>query len=191
MKKSIAFLVSVVFIFTACDNGAKDSVEKADSINKANTDTVAGSNAVVTDEKSSSFLVRAANSGMAEVKLAAMAQEKAIIKDVKDFANMLHKDHMGVNEQVKSIAAARNVTLPATISEEKQNMLNECQKKTGKDFDKEFISQMIKSHEDGINLFEDVTKNNNDVDIRNFADKTLPALRTHLDSARAIQKRYW
>jgi putative membrane protein len=50
---------------------------------------------------------------------------------------------------------------------------------------------MINSHRDGIDLFEDVTKNNNDVDIRNFADKTLPALRTHLDSARAIQKRYW
>ena len=50
---------------------------------------------------------------------------------------------------------------------------------------------MIKSHNDGIDLFENTKSNATDVDIKNFADKTLPALRMHLDSAKAIRKRNW
>ncbi len=50
---------------------------------------------------------------------------------------------------------------------------------------------MIDSHKDGIDLFEDARSNAADIDVKNFADKTLPTLRAHLDSARAIQKRYW
>lgn len=193
MKKINALLLAASFILVACNNTADDSVEKADSINKANTDTsVTGNrNVVVTDEKSSAFLVRAANSGMAEVQLAKIAQQKATLDAVKSFATMLEKDHSSVNDQVKNLAAQRNVTLPATISEDKQKMIADCEKKTGKDFDKEYVSMMVKSHNDGIDLFEDVRSNATDIDVKNFADKTLPALRMHLDSAKALQKRYW
>jgi putative membrane protein len=193
MKKISALLSASYFILIACNNTADDSVEKADSINAANTDTSAtgNRNAVVTDEKSSAFLVRAANSGMAEVQLAKIAQQKATLDAVKSFAAMLEKDHSSVNEQVKNLAAQRNVTLPATISDDKQKMISDCEKKTGKDFDKEYLSVMVKSHNDGIDLFEDVRANATDIDVKNFADKTLPALRMHLDSAKAVQKRYW
>jgi predicted outer membrane protein len=50
---------------------------------------------------------------------------------------------------------------------------------------------MIKSHNDGISLFEDTRTNASDIDIKNFADKTLPTWKMHLDSAQAIQKKYW
>ncbi|HJS55733.1 MAG TPA: DUF4142 domain-containing protein [Chitinophagaceae bacterium] len=191
MKTISALLLASFFILAACNNTADDSVEKADSINKANTDTSGNRNVVVTDEKSSAFLVRAANSGMAEVQLAKIAQQKATLDAVKSFATMLEKDHSSVNDQVKNLAAQRNVTLPATISDDKQKMIADCEKKTGKDFDKEYVSMMVKSHNDGIDLFEDVRSNATDIDVKNFADKTLPALRMHLDSAKALQKRYW
>jgi putative membrane protein len=194
MKKTIALLSTSYFILLACNNAADDSVERADSINKANADTnnIAGSpNKVSTDDKSSSFMVRAANSGMAEVQLAKMAQQKATRDGVKNFAAMLERDHTAANNQVKNFASQRNVALPATISDDKQKMINDMEKMSGNDFDKEYISMMIKSHKDGIDLFEDTRTNASDVDIKNFADKTLPTLRMHLDSAEAIKKRYW
>lgn len=190
MKKSIICLLGVSLLF-ACNNAADDSVEKADSINKANADTANKRNGVATDEKSSEFLVRAANSGMAEVELAKMAQTKATLSDVKSFAAMLEKDHAAANSQVKSFASQRNVVLPDTISGDKRDMINDVAKRTGKDFDKEYIDHMIKSHNDGIDLFESTRTNATDVDVKNFADKTLPTLRMHLDSAKAIRKRNW
>jgi len=192
MKKIIILLSASWFILLACNNSADSSVEKADSTNKANANTnTAATNKVITDEKSSEFLVRATNSGMTEVMLARLAQQKATINSVKSFAAMLEKDHSAVNDQVKSFGSQRNVTLPATITDDKQKMYADMEKMTGKAFDKEYISMMIKSHNDGIDLFENAKANASDIDIKNFADKILPTLKIHRDSAQAIQKRYW
>jgi len=191
MKKSILCLLSAA-ILLACNNAADDTVEKADSTNKANADSGTNKpNSVATDEKSSEFLVRAANSGMAEVQLAKIAQQKASLTDVKSFAAMLEKDHSAANSQVKSFASQRNVALPDSISNDKQQMIKDVEKRTGKDFDKEYLDHMIKSHNDGIDLFESTRTNATDVDVKNFADKTLPTLKMHLDSAKAIRKRHW
>jgi putative membrane protein len=175
----------------SCNNASKDSVEKADSTNAANLDTNLNRNNVVIDEESSSFLVRVANGGMAEVEMSSLAQQKASYPSVKDFAGMLHTAHSALNDEVKNIASQKNVALPATVSDEKQKDIDNLQKKTGKDFDKVFIQTMINNHQAGIDMFQKASENAKDADVKAFADKTLPALRMHLDSAKAIQKKYW
>ena len=194
MKKTFVFLFVFASIFSACNN-TNETTESTNTSTSSNTATDANTNTsntgVVTDEKSKEFLTKAANSGMAEVQLAKMAQQKATIDAVKSFAAMLERDHTAVGDQVKSFATQRNVALPSAPSDDKQKMVNDMEKMSGKAFDKEFISMMVKGHNDGITLFEDTKANASDVDIKNFADKTLPTLRMHLDSAKAIQKRYW
>jgi putative membrane protein len=195
MKKTYLSLFVSVFILMAC-NDTNETTESNTSTS-ANTNTATDANTstsntgVVTDEKSKDFMMKAANSGMAEVQLAKLAQQKATIDAVKSYAAMLERDHTAANDQVKSFASQRNVTLPTAPSDDKQKMYDDMQKLTGKNFDKEYISMMVKSHNDGITLFEDTRANASDVDIKNFADKTLPTLKMHLDSAKAIQKRYW
>ncbi|HET6722496.1 MAG TPA: DUF4142 domain-containing protein [Chitinophagaceae bacterium] len=194
MKKLGAVLVVMYFILLACNNDAETTNERTDTSTTTTTSTDASPNtatSVVTDEKSSTFLTKAANSGIAEVQLAKLAQQKATIAAVKNFAAMLERDHSAANDQVKNLAGQRNVSLPASPSEDKQKMYSDMEKMTGKAFDKEYISMMVKSHNDGINLFEDTRANASDIDVKNFADKTLPTLKMHLDSAKAIQKRYW
>ena len=195
MKKLFASLVVFYFMLLACNNNAETTDERTDT-STTTTNTAVDANAntaasVVTDERSTTFLTKSANSGLAEVQLAKLAQQKATIDAVKNFAAMLERDHTAVNEQVKSLAGQRNVSLPAAPSEDKQKMYSDMEKMTGKAFDKEYISMMVKSHNDGISLFEDTKANASDIDVKNFADKTLPALKMHLDSAKAIQKRYW
>src|SRR4030095_3489937 len=183
MKKIFAFLPAFCFMFLACNN-ANDTTESTTntSTNTATDANVTTTTTVVTDEKSSEFLKKVTNAGMAEIQLAKLAQQKATIDAVKNFASMLERDHTAANDQVKSFATQRNVSLPGAPSDDKQKMYNDMQKMTGKNFDKEYISMMVKSHNDGITLFEDTRANASDVDIKNFADKTLPTLRTHLDS---------
>lgn len=194
MKKTFVFLIVFAFILLACNN-TNETTESTNTSTSSNTATDATTSTpntgVVTDEKSKGFLTKAANAGMAEVQIAKMAQQKATIDAVKSFAAMLERDHTAVGDQVKSFASQRNVSLPAAPSDDKQKMINDMDKMSGKAFDKDFISMMVKSHNDGISLYEDTKANASDVDIKNFADKTLPTLRMHLDSAKAIQKRYW
>lgn len=195
MKKTYVFLFVFVFTLSACNNTNETTESNTSTSANTNTATDAttgtSNTGVVTDEKSKEFLTKAANSGMAEVQLAKLAQQKATIDAVKSFAAMLERDHTAANDQVKSFATQRNVSLPATPSDDKQKMYDDMQKMTGKNFDKEYISMMVKSHNDGITLFEDTKANASDIDVKNFADKTLPTLKMHLDSAKAIQKRYW
>ena len=194
MKKIFALLPVFCFMLLACNNTNETTESTTNTSTSTNTATDANTNTtttVVTDEKSSEFLKKVANAGMAEVQLAKLAQQKATMDAVKNFAAMLERDHSAANQQVKTLADQRNVALPAAISDDKQKMYTDMEKMTGKAFDKEYISMMIKAHNDGISLFEDTRSNASDIDVKNFADKTLPALKMHLDSAKAIQKRYW
>ena len=195
MKKIFALLPAFCFMLLACndtdDTTTENTTNTSTSTNTATDANVTATNTVVTDEKSSEFLKKVTNSGMAEVQLAKLAQQKATIEAVKNFAAMLERDHTAVNQQVKNLADQRNVALPAVISDDKQKMYTDMEKMTGKAFDKDYISMMVKAHGDGISLFEDTRSNASDIDVKNFADKTLPTLKMHLDSAKAIQKRYW
>ena len=194
MKKIFVVLAAGIFTFAGC-NDPDDTTETTDTASTT-TSTVAtdgspGTTGVVTDDAGNNFLTKSANSGMAEVQLAKLAQQKATIDAVKSFAAMLERDHSAANEQVKTLANQRNVTLPAAPSDDKQKMHADMEKMSGKAFDKEYISMMVKSHNDGIDLFESTRSKTSDNDLKNFAEKTLPTLRMHLDSAKAIQKRYW
>jgi putative membrane protein len=189
MKKTLLF-IALPLMMAACNNEAKDSVEKADSLNDAKMDSSdVNPPTIQTDAETTSFLVDAANGGLAEVQLGQMAQQKGTNADVKSFASMMVSDHTGANAQVKSLSAARNVSLPATPGENKQKTMDDLNKKSGNDFDKAYMKVMVDEHQNTIDLFEKASNNVNDTEVKSFVDNTLPKLKMHLDSAKAIHKR--
>jgi len=189
MKKVTMILSAVAMIAVACNNESKDSVEKADSANKANIDSSSTSNqTVATDAETSSFLVKAADGGMTEVKLGQLAQQKGNDPRVKDFGSMMVHDHSAVNDQVKTLAAQRNVTLPDSVSDDHKKEIADLSAKSGKAFDKAYVSAMVKGHESTIDLFEKSLDKSNDSEVKTFINNTLPKVRNHLDSIKAIQK---
>src|SRR6266478_7358830 len=120
MKKGLLLLVALSAA-VACNNAGKNSEEKADSINNAKRDTaIKNNNMIVVDEASSSFLVKAATAGMAEVQLSEVAKQNASSDRVKAFGEMMVRDHTEANETVKSLAAQKNVTLPVSVKDEDQ-----------------------------------------------------------------------
>ncbi len=190
MKKQFFIFLSLTAL-VACNSTGKDSVETADSINQVIQDSNLNNNtAVVTDQESSEFLTKVTNSGMAEIRMADFARKNAVYPDVRSFAEMLYSDHSAVSETVKNLASQKNVTLPAMMTDDKQQMVDALEKKTGKNIDKEFISTMVKNHEAGVDMFDKAQLNTKDTDIRDFAGKTLPTLKMHLEEARALQKKY-
>jgi putative membrane protein len=189
MKKAAVVVSALTLLLMACNNETKDSVEKADSANAAKTDSPGVSNQpIIADEESSSFMVRAADGGMTEVQLGQMAQGKATDAKVKDFAAMMVHDHSATNDKVKMLAGQRNVTLPDSISADNKKKADDLSKKTGKAFDKAYMDEMVKAHESTVDLFEKAAGKVNDTEVKTFINNTLPKVKTHLDSARAIRK---
>ena len=196
MKKvSVIFLSSCLCMMQACNNSSSnDSVAKADSTNdkkdttsmkEATKDTMAkmGVNDDVAD-----FAVKAANGGMMEVQLGEYASKNATEKSVKDFGAMMAKDHTKANNELKSLAQTKNITLPVAVGQDKTDMMTDLMKKTGKDFDKAYINEMVKDHKNDIDLFQKAADDSKDNDVKAFASKTLPTLKMHLNNVEAIQK---
>lgn len=190
MKRKSLLLLALPFALFACNNEAKDSVEKADSANQAKLDSNgAGGQTITTDENTTNFLVKAADGGMAEVQMAQLAEQKGANAQVKGYATMLVNDHSAANGQVKSFASARNVTLPDSVSDMHKRHMNDLTKKSGRDFDKAYIDMMVDDHEKDISMFKDASDDVKDSEVKTFIDNTIPKLQMHLDSAKAIQKR--
>ena len=49
------------------------------------------------------------------------------------------------------------------------------------------MDALVKDHQTTIDMFESAMKNTKDPDVNSFADKTLPTLRMHLDSAKSVR----
>jgi putative membrane protein len=196
MKKWSLFLMiaASTWAFQACNdnndavkNANEANEEKQDSSNM-NKDTVASTTSTTpVNEDDSKFMVEAASGGMMEVQLGQLAQEKAKSQRVKDFGSMMVRDHSKANDELKSLAATKNVTLPATPGDKQQKHINDLSKKTGSDFDKAYMNMMVDDHKDDIDAFEKCANKGTDADVKSWASKTLPVLRTHLDSAKAVQ----
>lgn len=191
--KTITTTCLLCFLLWSCNGKSKekktnesDSTTSTDSISKMNSNP-----GTAIDETSSTFLMKAANGGMAEVEITSIAQQKAVNQPIKDFAAMLYHDHSLLNDQVKSLAAQKNVTLPDTMSADKRSMVDDLKKQSGKNFDKAFIELMIKNHNAGIEMFGQAGNDAKDPDVSNLAKNAVPTLRAHLDSALALQKKYW
>jgi len=196
MKNKLLTLAVASVVFFSCNNNASDSVAKADSANSAKSDSTAmktDSSATVqpsikTDDTTSMFLVKAANGGMAEVKLAQLAKEKSKDSVILNFADMMIADHGAANEKVKSLAAERNVTLPAVPGDAEQKKADELSKKAGKEFDKAYVEAMVKGHTETLDMFKKTSAKETDVPVKTFIDNTIPVIEHHLQRIKDIKK---
>jgi len=174
----------------ACNSENKDSKETADSLNEAkdSTSNVASTGGIAAAEDDAEFATEAAAGGLAEVELSKAALAKSSNAKVKEFATMMVGDHGKANEELKMIAQAKNITLPATLAEDHQKALNDLNTKAGADFDKKYIDLMVDDHQKTLDLMEKQAKDGKDAELMAFASKTAPIVKAHLDMIKNIQK---
>jgi len=179
----------------ACNSGTDKTTTTTDSIRQGH-DTMAGvvhdtANPTTTmpaDSISSNFVMKAADGGMMEVELGRIAAQKAKSQRVKDFGNMMVTDHSKANDELKSIASGKHITVPATMSAMHQKEVDILGKKSGADFDNAYMSMMVNDHIKDVDEFKKASTDLKDGEIKAFASRTLPVLQKHLDSAKAIKK---
>ena len=183
------------FSLGACQSH-KDSKGEADSANQAK-DTMksgvsdsgkAAAPAIKVEESDAKFAVEAANGGMAEVVFGKLAADKATNKKVKDFGTMMVTDHSKANDELKALAKKLSITLPDSIGNDESKTRDDLVKKSGADFDKAYVQDMVDDHKKDIKAFEDASKNLKDSDLKAFAVKTLPTLKMHLEAVEKIKK---
>jgi putative membrane protein len=133
-----------------------------------------------------SFVEKATIGGMTEVQASELARDKASSPSVKDFGTKMIADHTKAGEELGKIAAAKGVTTPGTLDSSHKKDVDKLAEKSGSDFDKAFMKQMVSDHKTVVSLFEKEAKSGKDADLQAFAVKTLPTLRGHLTMAQTV-----
>jgi putative membrane protein len=134
------------------------------------------------------FIYNAAEGGMAEVGLGQLAVKKASSQEVKTFGQHMVDDHSKANEELKSLAQSKGVELPKSMGTKNKSIMTKLEKLNGAAFDRTYMSDMVKDHQEDVKEFQHEAGHGADPDVKAWAGKTLPTLQHHLQMAMDTQK---
>jgi putative membrane protein len=132
------------------------------------------------------FIQKAGEGGVAEVVLGCIAKQRASNPQVKQFAQRMIDDHSRANQQLMLIARAKGVALPNGLEGEFKETADRLSRLSGAEFDRAYMSDMVKDHQKDAAEFEREATGAQDPDVKSFASQTLPIIRQHLDLARQV-----
>jgi len=134
------------------------------------------------------FVMEAAQGGMAEVELGQLASEKAQSSDVKQFAQRMVTDHGKANEELKSLAQSKNITLPTDVGAKHKATKDRLSKMSGAAFDRAYMQEMVTDHRKDVSEFEKESKSGKDPEVKAWDAKTLPTLHEHMQMAESASR---
>src|SRR6478672_8230657 len=134
------------------------------------------------------FVTQAAKGGLAEVQLGQLAADKASSDEVKKFGQRMVTDHSKANDELKSLAQSKNVTLPTDLDPKDKATHDRLAKLSGAAFDRAYMQHMLADHRKDVNEFKKESTSGKDSDVKAWASKTLPTLEEHLKLAQDANK---
>jgi putative membrane protein len=135
------------------------------------------------------FIKMAASNGQAEIQLGKLAAERADRSEVRDFAKRLEKDHTEANLELLKILDAQRIDVPRDMTPY-QETADRLSKLRGVEFDRAFLRQMAKDHEEAVAQFAAEAKEGHNPELKAYAAKLLPTLQDHLRLARDLAGKY-
>jgi putative membrane protein len=127
------------------------------------------------------YVISAAQAGMAEVQMAQLALKKSNNPRVRDFAQMMVKDHSDLNAKLTPMATQLGVSLPTRLSAADQGALSRLSRQSGSTFDRNYMAAQRGAHSKALALFQDAGAQADNVNLRNFFAQNTNTISTHLE----------
>jgi putative membrane protein len=182
MKHSLSALLIVGLISVGCT-----------STNKASTpDTAAQPSSAASSPSSPStnldqdFVTRAAQGNSAEIELGKLVAANSKNPSVKQFAQMMVKDHTTALNELQELAQTKNLNFNDDLPDDAKALQAKLSSDTGKQLDKDYMDSMVEDHQKDVQEFTDKSQTAKDPEVKQWAGKTLPTLQKHLEKAQQI-----
>jgi putative membrane protein len=126
---------------------------------------------------------------MFEIDSNKLGQEKGNAAE-KTFASQMVADHTKTPTELKGLVSSGKVQaqLPTALDSSHQSKVDKLKAESGKDFSSDFDSMQVSAHKDAVSLFERYAKGGDNAGLKDWAGKTLPALKHHLEMAEDLGK---
>ena len=175
-----------VTMTVACGGGTRDETN--------NDEAIVGTSGEGAPRGVQRFVNDVVAGNTAEIELSRMASERATNPEVKQFAQMMVRDHTTAGTDFKQVLTQHNVQVREVIDEKHRDMSQELSRKSGTEFDHEYMAAMVDDHQHMEDLLESRAneKANNEPfenAVNQWAAKTLPTVKHHLEMAQQLEDR--
>jgi putative membrane protein len=135
------------------------------------------------------FVTKAAQSDEFERREGRMAAIHAHSLAVKKFALDMVAAHSKTTMALKSAIRHAHLAVPPKppLTDAQTQMMADLKGLHGPAFDKAYMDQQVKAHEDALSAMQGYAQNGAPGPIRDAAQKTAPLVQHHLDMAKAIE----
>jgi putative membrane protein len=142
------------------------------------------------DAAATKFLTDSIRSNIAEVRMGELALQRGRNKDVREFAETLVSDHTMGLQKTSALARMAGVTPPTESTADAIKKHEAMSKLSGDEFDREFVSHMVTSHQQGIAKYTEAARDGGNPEVAELANDTLPTLQKHLETAQSLEKNF-
>ncbi len=139
------------------------------------------------DNATKKFLTEAIQGDLSEIDVGNLAQQNGQSEDVKQFGQMLVKDHTEHKAEAEQLAKQLGVDPPTGPSMTQKATYLKLKMLSGATFDRSFASSAVKDHKADIKEYQKQSgKNDQTADL---AKETLPTLEKHLKTAQSVEQK--
>jgi len=136
------------------------------------------------------FVMKASMGNFAEVDAGILAASKATNEGIRDFGNMMAKEHTDAQNKLKPIAADLQLPAPDSLDAAHVALKAKLSTLTGRAFDSVYIHSQVADHHTTIDLFEKESRSGANKQLREYANNLLPNLNMHLHMADSLAAEY-
>ena len=129
------------------------------------------------------FMLMAAHSDNFEIKSSQLALQKSSNPEVKQYAQKMIDEHTQSTNQLKQIAAQKNVSLPTDPGSFNQAVIDQLTLLTGTDFDRAYLEAQANGHMQTVAVFRTESGQGKDAALKQFAAQLLPTIEGHYTMA--------
>jgi putative membrane protein len=98
---------------------------------------------VIIDKDAELFISKATSMGLYEIYIDRLAIKQGKDKRVKNFGNIMAKEHIKAIARLTEIANIKKIPVPATVTPEEQKEIDQLLKNNGKAFDRAYIRKFF------------------------------------------------
>jgi putative membrane protein len=185
MKHSLFAVLVLGLISVGCSSTNKASTPDTAAQPNSGAASSSSSNSA-TSNPDQDFVTKAAQGNSAEIALGKVVAAKTKDPNVKQFAEMMVKDHTTALNQLQELAQSKNLSLNDNLPEDAKELQTKLSSDSGKQLDKDYMNNMVEDHQKDVQEFTNESQNAKDPDVKQWASKTLPVLQKHLQKAQQI-----
>ncbi len=135
------------------------------------------------------FAVYVADAGILEAKMSELAQINASTAATKNLAFTMEKVHSKEHNELKGLAARKNITLPDKLSEKSQKSYDCLAKKQGKKFDRTYLKCTKKASKKELCEFRKEAKKGKDPEVKAWAAQNVSAIKDQVAESKDACKK--